>query len=102
MSKAFLLASDLSNANLSNANLSNSIIISMRRYDDLKINGQTHFINAVIYDYGNLFFDYIKKFTKKIPNKINNYEELEMKLKEKTTEENINKRKILLSNKIDS
>ena len=75
-----LSSTQLSNANLSNAKLSDAILIDSK-YDKLIVNEETNFINAIIVD--PKFIDYIKKFTNKVPNKIESKKELKNILEER-------------------
>jgi len=66
---------------LSRANLSYSIIINSKTDYNLEVNEKTNFIDAIIDD--PKFIDYIKKFSNKIPKKIENKRELKIKLEER-------------------
>ena len=85
LTRAYLLGtnlshSDLTRAYLTHANLSKSIIINSL-FNNVRISDTTNFINAIIVD--PKFIDYIKKFTNKVPNKIESKKELKNILEER-------------------
>ncbi len=81
LTEADLTGAYLTGANLIGTVLSNSFIISPKDYRSLVINEKTDFTDAIIDDSD--FIDYISKFTKIVPQKIENKEKLKIKLEER-------------------
>jgi uncharacterized protein YjbI with pentapeptide repeats len=80
LGEAYLGEAYLIKAILSGANLEGALIIHPV-YEDLKINANTSFIDTIIDDPD--FIDYVRAFTKNIPDKIRNKNELKIELLER-------------------
>lgn len=87
LSSAKLFGTNLSSADLSSANLLYVILINPEKYDNLIVNEETDFTDAIIDD--PKFIGHIMQFTSKVPNKIENKKGLKSKLERKLNPEYI-------------
>jgi hypothetical protein len=81
LNDADLRSSRLEGSDIKGADLRDAIIIAPQKYMNLVLDEETDFTNSVIDEYN--FIDYIRKFTKKVPAKLKNKEELKLKLEKK-------------------
>ena len=81
LNDADLRSARLEGTDFKGADLTGAIIIAPQKYINLILDQETNFSNSVIDDHN--FIDYISKFTKKVPEKLKNKEELKTKLKQK-------------------
>jgi uncharacterized protein YjbI with pentapeptide repeats len=92
--EAHLIGANLSGAHLSGANLRYAIIVSIQFYS-VTLNEETDFLEAIIDDSN--FIDHISKFTKKVPEKINNKRKLRLKLEQRGLTESYSEKILKLS-----